>query len=62
MEKVLPTGNRYLVITTISSQSSPQIEKLSNCLEKFDLKAIVVADKKTPRWSEQENVIFISVE
>jgi hypothetical protein len=53
---------RLLVITSISHQDSIQIRKLAEFLDRFNLKAIVVADKKTPVWENEKNFIFLSVE
>lgn len=51
-----------VVITTISSQDTPAVLRFLNFLEKSSLKAIVVADKKTPIWSPHPNIDFLSLE
>lgn len=54
--------SRLLVVTTISQQDSKQVRELAKVLESFNLKAIVVADKKTPKWEAEESFIFLSTE
>lgn len=54
--------DKFLVITTINAQNSPGVVKLLKFLEKNLLRAIIVADKKTPNWSSHPNIDFLSLE
>lgn len=54
--------DRLVVITTISPQDSPGVLKLLDFLEQNSLTAVVVADKKTPVWSNHPNIDFLSLE
>jgi hypothetical protein len=54
--------DKAVVITTISPQDSPGVIKLLDFLELNCLRAVVVADKKTPPWSDHPNIDFLSIE
>ena len=53
---------RYVVLTSINSQESAMVRELMKFVSKSNCRIIVVADKKTPLWINDENLIFISVE
>jgi hypothetical protein len=51
-----------IVITSINDHKSEGVSRLKHYLEKFDHRAVVVADLKTPTWEKHPNIEFLSVD